>query len=88
MVRFEYMFTTAFGMPNGLQSTDEGIWIVGQETGDVFLVNEYGNILRRLKTETENGSGISFGDEALWLGSNAPHVSVNLGPLIGRENMF
>ena len=75
MVRFEYMFTTAFGRPNGLQSTDEGIWIVDQETDDVFLVNEYGNILRRLKTETENGSGISFGDEALWLGSNGPSRS-------------
>ena len=72
MVCFEYMFNTPFVMPNGLQSTDEGIWIVDQDTDDVFLVNEHGDVLRHLKTETENGSGISFGDGALWVSSNGP----------------
>jgi len=59
-------------MPNGLQGTDEGLWIADQLTDDVLLVDENGKLIRRLQTETENGSGISVGDGALWIGSNAP----------------
>ena len=72
MAQFEFMFTAPFGMPNGLQGTDDGLWIVDQESDDVFLVDEKGTVLRRLRTETENGSGIAFGDAALWVGSNGP----------------
>lgn len=72
MPRFEYMFTVPCNMPNGLQGTREGLWIVDQETDDVLLVETKGKLLRRLKTETENGSGITYGDGALWIGSNGP----------------
>ncbi len=72
MAQFEYMFTAPFGMPNGLQGTDDGLWIADQESDDVFLVDAKGTILRRLRTEMENGSGIAYGDGALWLGSNGP----------------
>jgi len=72
MAQFEYMFTAPFGMPNGLQGSDDGLWIVDQESDDVFLVDGDGTILRQLRTEMENGSGIAYGDGALWLGSNGP----------------
>lgn len=72
MPRFEPMFTAPCDMPNGLQGTDEGLWIVDQLTDDVLLVDEEGKLLRRLQTETENGSGITYGDGALWIGSNGP----------------
>ena len=72
MPRFEPMFTAPCTMPNGLQATDEGIWMVDQKTDDVLLVDGDGRTVRRLKTETENGSGIAYGDGALWLGSNGP----------------
>jgi len=72
MPRFEPMFTAPCSMPNGLQATDEGIWMVDQETDHILLVDGDGRTVRRLKTETENGSGIAYGDGALWLGSNGP----------------
>lgn len=71
---FEPLFTVPCDMPNGLQATDDGIWVVDQKTDDVLLVDGGGNLLRRLRTETENGSGITYGDGALWIGSNAPAV--------------
>ena len=72
MAQFEYMFTVPVAMPNGLQGTDGGLWIADQESDDVFLVDGEGTIHRRLRTEMENGSGIAYGDGALWLGSNGP----------------
>ena len=72
MPQFEHMFTTSFAMPNGLQGSDDGLWIVDQESDDIFLVDRAGTALRRLRTETENGSGITFGEGALWVGSNGP----------------
>ena len=54
MPRFELMFTAPCEMPNGLQGTDEGLWIADQLTDDVLLVDENGKLIRRLQTETEN----------------------------------
>jgi hypothetical protein len=66
------MFTVPCDMPNGLQGTREGLWIIDQRTDDVLLVDRKGKLRRRFQTETENGSGITYGNSALWLGSNAP----------------
>ncbi|MDP2947968.1 MAG: hypothetical protein Q8P22_00305 [Chloroflexota bacterium] len=71
MVKFELMFMAPCTMPNGLQGTKEGLWMVDQLTDDVFLVDAKGKTLRHLKTESENGSGIAFGDGALWISNNS-----------------
>ena len=58
-----------YGVPNGLQVTDEGLWIVDQLTDRLALLaleapHEYGvsRILRELPTESSNTSGMSFGE--------------------------
>jgi len=60
--------------PNGLQWTDDGLWIVDQYLDDAYLVDETGEIIRKLGTPTENASGVTFGDGYLWTASNGETV--------------
>jgi streptogramin lyase len=56
--------------PNGLQATEDGLWIIDQGTGNkAYLVNYKGNVLRSFETETDRSSGITFDGETLWIGS-------------------
>ncbi len=70
-------FRTLYGVPNGLQVTDEGLWVVDQFTDRVALVeitepSMYGTTLlqREIATEASNTSGLTWGDGALWLAAN------------------
>jgi outer membrane protein assembly factor BamB len=59
--------------PNDLQFVPEGLWIldqVDQPTNKAFLVKpEDGTVIREILTESLHGSGITYGNGALWLGS-------------------
>jgi streptogramin lyase len=57
--------------PNGLQATDEGLWIIDQAPGSkVHLVTYEGRELRSFDTETTASSGITqASDGSLWIGS-------------------
>ena len=57
-------------MPNGLQWTEEGLFVMDQYTDNVYVVGEDGTILRTIETPTENGSGITVGGGYLWTASN------------------
>lgn len=68
-----------YAVPNGIQSTDEGLWIVDQLTDRMALVeagepHEYGvaKILHEIPTESSTTSGVSYGDGSLWLAANGP----------------
>ena len=70
----EVKVTTAFKSPgphpNGLQCTDEGLWILDQGDNRAYLVDyEKGKVLRALDTDSKAGSGITFDGEAIWLAS-------------------
>lgn len=82
MARIEFFFRAPCQMPNGLQATREGLWIVDQATDDAILVDERGAVLRRFFTESENASGVTYGDGAVWIGVNGttqfrPHRSTD-----------
>ena len=68
--RLAEQFPTPVKGPNGLQWTDEGLWVVDQYTDDAVLVSETGAVKRRIGTPTENASGVTFGDGYLWTASN------------------
>lgn len=77
--RIEKVFRAPYAAPNGLQVTDEGLWLVDQFTDCVALVepsgpHEYGatRILRHMPTESSTTSGITYGGGALWLAANGP----------------
>ena len=63
------------GAPNGLQWTGDGLWVVDQHLDDAYLVDENGNVIRKLGTPTENASGVTFGDGCLWTASNGTTVA-------------
>ena len=69
-MRLEALSSTPGAMPNGLQWTDEGLFVIDQLTDDVHVLDEAGRVLREMTTLTENGSGITVGGGYLWTGSN------------------
>jgi hypothetical protein len=76
---FETLFRAPYAAPNGLQATDDGLWIVDQLTDRVALVemgepHEFGatRILSEIPTESSNTSGMAYGGGSLWLTANGP----------------
>lgn len=69
--KVEIAFQSPGPQPNGLQATDEGLWIIDQGPGSkAYLVSyEDGRVLRSFPTQTDKSSGITFDGEALWIGS-------------------
>ena len=77
--RIGKLFRAPYGVPNALQVTDEGLWIVDQISDRVALIeiaapSEYGvtREIREIATESSNTSGLAIGAGALWLAANGP----------------
>ncbi|MFL2665112.1 MAG: hypothetical protein ACJ0G8_04055 [Dehalococcoidia bacterium] len=68
-------FATPCEMPNGLQWTDEGLFIMDQKTDNVYVVDDNGDLIRVINTPTANGSGITVGGGYLWTASNGDAVA-------------
>ena len=68
-------FKSPCEMPNGLQWTGDGLYIMDQFTDNVYVVDESGNLLQTIHTPTENGSGITVGGGFLWTASNGNTAS-------------
>ncbi|HAA73937.1 TPA: hypothetical protein DCE37_02305 [Candidatus Latescibacteria bacterium] len=79
MAKVYAAFRAPYSQPNGMQMTDEGLWVADQVTDRCALietenVNRYGRtlVLREIETESSNTSGMTYGDGALWLAANGP----------------
>jgi len=72
--------------PNGLQATDQGLWIIDQGPGSkAYLVDyDHGKTIREFETETTASSGITFDGAALWIGSTYSREIVKLDGASGR----
>ncbi|MGH9386286.1 MAG: hypothetical protein ACRD2N_18580 [Vicinamibacterales bacterium] len=57
--------------PNDLQFVADGLWVLDQvDPNKVFKVRPHdGSILLTLQTDSIHGSGITYGNGALWIGS-------------------
>ncbi|MEZ4867635.1 MAG: hypothetical protein R3C14_40290 [Caldilineaceae bacterium] len=74
----ENLFRAPYSVPNGLQITDDGLWIVDQITDRVALVkvdepiDYYGvpKFIRDIPSECSNTSGLSWDGGALWMAAN------------------
>ncbi len=81
----ETVFDSPGPKPNGLQATDEGLWILDQGNGRVYLVDYgKGKTLRVLNTDTEAGSGITFDGRALWTASTYSREILRVDAHSGR----
>ncbi len=77
ITKIEKIFRSPYSVPNGLQVTDDGLWIVDQITDRVALVEitcdpEYHvpKHIRDIPSESSNTSGMAFGGGSLWLAAN------------------
>ena len=65
------LFKSPEGYPNGLAVSPEGLWIGEQQSNNACLVNWSGKLLKTVKTESKNTSGIAIGGGFIWMGANA-----------------
>ena len=72
--------------PNGLQATDEGLWIIDQGAGNKAYLVDYdrGKPIRQFETETRASSGITFDGAALWIASTYSREIVKTDALSGK----
>lgn len=71
--------------PNGLQATEDGLWILDQGDNRAYLVRyEDGQVLRTLDTDTQAGSGITFDGSALWTASTYSRELLRIDPHSGK----
>lgn len=92
------LFKSPEGYPNGIAVAPDGLWIAEQKTDNAHLVDWNGKVLKTVRTESKNTSGLGFGGGSIWMGANAApqgifqtdlnsktvsHRQIPLGP---REN--
>ena len=78
MKTYKKLFRSPYAVPNGLQATDDGLWIVDQITDRVMLVERNGELdyygvpimIREIPSDSSNTSGMAWGEGSLWLAAN------------------
>lgn len=72
--------------PNGLQATDQGLWIIDQGSGSKAYLVDYqrGKTIREFETETSASSGITFDGQSLWIGSTYSREIVRADSATGK----
>ena len=78
--------------PNDLQFVPQGLWILDQkDPNKAYLVKpDDGAIIKELQTESIHGSGITYGNDALWITSTKmldpknPPRTLKVDPETGR----
>jgi sugar lactone lactonase YvrE len=79
---------TPGGMPNGLQATDDGLWVIDQiDPNKIFLLDyEQGEILREFQTRALHSSGITVDDNGnLWVASTRTYEMICFDSSTGEE---
>lgn len=71
------LFRAPYAVPNGLQFTDDGLWIVDQISDRVALVEmtgpgDYGvtKLIREVPSDSSNSSGLTCQNGTLWIAAN------------------
>ncbi len=84
--RLEKVFLAPGEMPNGLQAVDDGLWILDQvDPNKAHKVRyEDGSVLKEIQTESVHGSGITYGDGALWIASTFGLTTLKVDPDTGK----
>src|SRR5438270_54778 len=65
------LFKSPEGYPNAITATADGLWIGEQRTDNAHLVDWNGKVLKTVKTESKNTSGMAIGEGFVWMGANA-----------------
>lgn len=82
--KIETLFRAPYALPNGVQVTDEGLWVadqisdrvalveLGPKVGAGTVVENHGvtKQIREIQSESSNTSGLGWDGSALWLAAN------------------
>jgi hypothetical protein len=70
------LFKSPEGYPNALAVAPDGLWIAEQKTDNAHLVDWNGKLLKTVRTESKNTSGMAFGGGYVWMAANAEPFGV------------
>lgn len=80
------LFKSPEGYPNGIAAAPEGLWICEQKSDNAVLVDWSGKLLKTLKTQSKNTSGIAYGGGCVWMAANSSAApGIRQLDLDGRE---
>ncbi len=84
--KVEIVFKSPGPQPNGLQCTDEGLWVMDQGPGNKAYLVSYsdGKIIRGFETGADRASGITYHDGSLWIGSTYNRAIVRADAKTGK----
>lgn len=81
----EVKFDSPGPQPNGLQATSDGLWSIDQVEHKIYLQDfETGEVLFESQTDTVHASGITLGEDALWVTSTYECKVAKLDPATGE----
>jgi glutamine cyclotransferase len=83
--RVEKAFRAPCKAPNDLQDASDGLWVLDQvDPNKVFKVSySDGSVIHEIQTESIHGSGITFGNGALWIASTWALKTLKVDPRTG-----
>ena len=64
------LFKSPEGYPNAIAVAPEGLWIAEQRSDNACLVDWNGKLLKTVKTESKNTSGMDIAEGYIWMGAN------------------
>ena len=84
--RVEKVFRAPCKQPNALQAVADGLWILDQvDPNKAYKVRyEDGAVLHEIQTESIHGSGITLGNDALWVASTWGLQTLKVDPATGK----
>src|SRR5262249_40889273 len=84
--RVEKAFKAPCKAPNDLEAMSDGLWILDQvDPNKAFKVKyEDGSVISQIQTESIHGSGICFGNGALWVASTWDLKTLKVDPQTGK----
>ena len=84
MPTIEKVFDSPGPQPNGMQATEDGLWILDQQTNEAHLVSYDGVVKKTLDTGSDRGSGITDTGDTLWLASTYSCEILSTDPESGK----
>jgi len=84
--RLEKVFRAPCKAPNDLQAASDGLWILDQvDPNKIFKVRyEDGSVISEIQTGSIHGSGVTFGNNALWIASTWGLKTLKVDPKTGK----
>lgn len=65
------LFKSPEGYPNGIAAAPDGLWICEQKSDNAVLVDWKGKLLKTVKSQSKNTSGIAYRDGCVWMTANS-----------------